>query len=1515
MIFMITKLLKIFAVALIISFAGFLSLFPPAKVSASAYPVDAYIDFESGTDGSLMTVSDMGAGSHGISSSWIQSNGASHMYISNTGQHTLGGPVQVGATTYTDTGGTRGFKFDPEGTTDNFFYAFVFPEPFATNVSFGSYFMSTSNTNDGLSIVEGITGPGDYVVTHWTGSGGSGFGNPALHIKSGDTGAISITPGVWYYVTGVYRTGGLDELYVFDATTGLLVGNTSVANVGSAPISFSIGRGGTDFTTGVGQWYWDNVILSYSGIFPLIPFTPKVSTTTYDHGSGTYNNSVVVTVSNTIPSSLILYCTDTNGTCTPNISYTSPVSINVSGTHLRTLATRSGWTNSDVTDATYTINSWRGPTYVQSCSSLSYNTSSVSCTLPANVVAGNALAVYTGWESVAFTSITDTCGTSGGASNTYTVKSSTASYSKGAIAYALSGYGKSCTITATYSAATGGEREIIVHEITNVNQTTPVVSNQHAITYRATPGSGTDAITSGNITTTQSNTYIFGAISGLEALGFSVGTGFTAKESRVNWSGTGYSLKSEELSKTTAGTIAATFTSAGATYYNPGIIAFQHPDTYYIGGNVSGLTGTVVLQNNAGDNLSISSNGGFTFSTMLANSASYNVTVSSQPTGQTCTVGSGTGTVSSADITNISVNCTTNATDITTAGVTGFTAPATLGTPQVFGNLTAGSAQYTVTGLTWSPTDNPYHATTAYTATVVLTSAATYKFPTGGIAVPTANGGGTVSAGTTSGGDVSGNTLTFTVLFPSTAAKTTPTLSVTNSPVTYNASSQAVTVSSGGVAGVVSNILYSGSGTVPTTAGTYAITADFAPTDSADYNSLTGASAGNFVINLANQGTLTAISTPSTVPYGTTATLSSSGGSGTGAVTFSVGASTGCNITGGTTLNVSDVSGTCTVTATKAADTNYNSATSAGLSVTLTKGTQATLTVTGLPASAVYLQAGITAGTSGGSGTGAVTFSAGASTACSINSGTGAVSITAASGSCLITATKATDSNYNSATSGTVSIAVGTAPQTITVNTPAPASATYNGTFPVAATASSGLTVAITTTGGCTISGGTVTMTSGTTACTVNYNQAGNGSYSAASQVQSVTTATLATQSSLTAISTPSTVAYGTTATLSSSGGSGTGAVTFSAGASTGCNITGGTTLNVSNASGTCTVTATKAADTNYNSATSAGLSVTLTKATQSALTFTGQAVTSPTTFSTLSTTGGLGTGAVSYAVTTAGTAGCSITGTTLSYTSVGTCGVTATKATDSNYNSISSSEATFTINAPTAHTITVTSGSNGTITPGTTSVNNGSDQSFIITPNSGYHIDTVTADSVAVSATSPYTFTNVTADHTISATFAVDSAPAVTGGGPLVSGGNGAPVGLINGSGSRRQDISSLLATTTTTIPGCKNGTNGFSITTGQSCSGNTGGITTTIPSTLPKYNFTRNLSLHATGKDVKALQQYLNTNGFVISKTGAGSLGKETTLFGTLTYKALVKFQKSLGWSGTGFFGPLTRSYVNTH
>ena len=82
--------------------------------------------------------------------------------------------------------------------------------------------------------------------------------------------------------------------------------------------------------------------------------------------------------------------------------------------------------------------------------------------------------------------------------------------------------------------------------------------------------------------------------------------------------------------------------------------------TYSVGGTVSGLSGTVVLQDNGGDNLSVTANGSFAFPTQLASGAAYAVTVKTQPSGQTCVVSSGNGTVGSANVTSVAVTCTTN---------------------------------------------------------------------------------------------------------------------------------------------------------------------------------------------------------------------------------------------------------------------------------------------------------------------------------------------------------------------------------------------------------------------------------------------------------------------------------------------------------------------------------------------------------------------------------------------------------------------------------------------------------------------------------------------------------------------------------------------------------------------------------------------------------------------------------------------------------------------------------------
>jgi large repetitive protein len=84
---------------------------------------------------------------------------------------------------------------------------------------------------------------------------------------------------------------------------------------------------------------------------------------------------------------------------------------------------------------------------------------------------------------------------------------------------------------------------------------------------------------------------------------------------------------------------------------------------YMVGGTISGLVGTVTLQNAGGDDLDVTSNGTFAFATPVLSGSTYNVTVLAQPLvpSQTCTVSAGTGTVGAADVTDVAVTCTTNA--------------------------------------------------------------------------------------------------------------------------------------------------------------------------------------------------------------------------------------------------------------------------------------------------------------------------------------------------------------------------------------------------------------------------------------------------------------------------------------------------------------------------------------------------------------------------------------------------------------------------------------------------------------------------------------------------------------------------------------------------------------------------------------------------------------------------------------------------------------------------------------
>ena len=77
----------------------------------------------------------------------------------------------------------------------------------------------------------------------------------------------------------------------------------------------------------------------------------------------------------------------------------------------------------------------------------------------------------------------------------------------------------------------------------------------------------------------------------------------------------------------------------------------------------------------------------------------------------------------------------------------------------------------------------------------------------------------------------------------------------------------------------------------------------------------------------------------------------------------------------------------------------------------------------------------------------------------------------------------------------------------------------------------------------------------------------------------------------------------------------------------------------------------------------------------------------------------------------------------------------------------------------------------------------------------------------------------------------------------------------------------------------------------------------------------FKASLTVGSLGSEVKALQEFLNSHGYTVAVSGAGSPGNETTMFGNLTKAAVIKYQKAKGITpAVGYFGAKTRAAVNS-
>ena len=239
------------------------------------------------------------------------------------------------------------------------------------------------------------------------------------------------------------------------------------------------------------------------------------------------------------------------------------------------------------------------------------------------------------------------------------------------------------------------------------------------------------------------------------------------------------------------------------------------------------------------------------------------------------------------------------------------------------------------------------------------------------------------------------------------------------------------------------------------------------------------------------------------------------------------------------------------------------------------------------------------------------------------------------------------------------------------------------------------------------------------------------------------------------------TVVYGQTLQLGTSGGSGSGAVTYTV-----TNGTGEATIDANGVLvpvkvGTVKVKATKAADANYNAITSAEVEITITKATP----------TGEPKYTEITTSGKT---LADAALTLDGSTLKPNTGTLEWVNDKGNAlpGDTKVEANtsykwrftpaDANYTTLTGSIELYHKSSSggggwyyTYHTIKATAGANGSISPsGWTSVREGWDQTFTITPDKGYAVAKVLVDGKSVGTVTSYTFKNVTKDHTIEAVF-----------------------------------------------------------------------------------------------------------------------------------------------------------------
>jgi len=237
---------------------------------------------------------------------------------------------------------------------------------------------------------------------------------------------------------------------------------------------------------------------------------------------------------------------------------------------------------------------------------------------------------------------------------------------------------------------------------------------------------------------------------------------------------------------------------------------------------------------------------------------------------------------------------------------------------------------------------------------------------------------------------------------------------------------------------------------------------------------------------------------------------------------------------------------------------------------------------------------------------------------------------------------------------------------------------------------------------------------------------------------------------------------------------------------------------------------------------------------------------------------------------------------------------------------------------------ITASAGANGAIDPSdSVSVSYGGTQSFTINPGTGYHVLDVLVDSVSVGTVTSYTFMNLTENHTIAVTFAINPITISTYTLTYTAGANGTI------SGTSPQTVNQ--GTSSTAVTATPNGGYHFvswsdgvataartdtNVTANINATANfTVGAALSSDATLKASSTVKGETLLSLGRSSASGDNW--SDGGTVTITAAEAVNTTNltsyiTLFDPTDAEATVKVVKYAQWSNNGYFDSLS-AYAN--